>query len=508
MTIRSKLNLSVATLITVFVVSMAITMAAVVKNADKTQEYSRMREQSRFTSDITTDIYHHLAAQAGVIGLPEAPEATAWPQYALDDIDSQIRLAGDEHERAHWRRVHHAVTLLAPKDGRPPTRDEVVDAVATARVNLRALRMHFGQAEAESIAEVAASSLRAEVAIGAAAALMILLFLVYVIMVRDSLVRPIEVIKASADIIGDGRLDHRVPLSGTDELAELAKRLDAMAASLAKHQAELIAARELSAIGSLCTNVAHGLRNPLAAIRASAQLAERRTTSGPARQMIRDLVKQADRMDQRITKMFRFSQPLELRRDCVVFAELARAAHAHARPLLDARHVTLVTEDNTGDALWCLDHEQLAEAVAELLTNAAYHSDKGDQIILRGSGAVAAGTGEASGNGHAAGERHGGRLTLQVIDVGTGMPQPTLDKAFDMFFTGRPNGSGMGLGLVRRIVEKHDGSITIESQVGQGTTVTIVLGHACPHGTAAGAPNECQVKSRTRALREADLRIA
>ena len=111
MTIRSKLNLSVLALIVIFVTAMAVTMQAVVENAGQVQAYSRMREQSRFTSDVTTDIYLHAAATAGTLELPVSPEPTGWPDYALQDVDTQIRLSRTDRERLLWQRVRTAVIL-------------------------------------------------------------------------------------------------------------------------------------------------------------------------------------------------------------------------------------------------------------------------------------------------------------------------------------------------------------------------------------------------------------
>ena len=494
MTIRSKLNLSVLALIVIFVTAMAVTMQAVVENADQVQAYSRMREQSRFTSDVTTDIYHHVAAAAGTLELPLSPEPTDWPDYALQDVDTQIRLSRTDRERLLWQRVRTAISALGATAGAPPPQDVIAEAVETARVNLRALRTDYDLAEARFIVAVAATSLRAQVAIAVAGGLMILVFLVHLILVRDWLVRPIEVLKASADAIGEGLLDHRVQLFGDDELAQLARRFDAMAHSLAKHQSELVETREMAAIGALCANVAHGLRNPLAAIRACAQLVERRTQTGETASLLGDLVQQVDRLDERITKVFAYSRIKELKLDCATFADLADAARATALPLLDARSVELDVDDQTAGTIWCLDQVRIAEALSELVTNAVHHSPREARILLRGSVVRSD-------------EDHVGRLCLQVIDQGAGMAQTTIDKACDLFFSARPNGSGMGLAIVKRLIQSHGGTISIESELGKGTTVTIVVGRQCPHTLHGDNRENCPVHRRSLQHRIAEMRL-
>lgn len=493
MTIRSKLNLSVLALIVIFVTAMAVTMQAVVENAGQVQAYSRMREQSRFTSDVTTDIYHHVAAAAGTLELPISPEPTDWPDYALQDVDTQIRLSRTDRERLLWQRVRTAISALGETDGAASPRHVIAEAVETARVNLRALRTDYDLAEASFIATVAATSLRAQVAIAVAGGLMILVFLVHLILVRDWLVRPIEVLKASADAIGEGLLDHRVQLFGDDELAQLARRIDAMAHSLAKHQSELIETREMAAIGALCANVAHGLRNPLAAIRACAQLVERRTRTEETASLLGDLVQQVDRLDERITKVFAFSRIKQLKLDCATFADLAGAARATALPLLDARSIELDVDDRTDGIIWCLDQVRIAEALGELVTNAVHHSPREARILLRGSVVPS--------------DEDYGRLRLQVIDKGAGMAQTTIDKACDLFFTARPNGSGMGLAIVKRLIQSHGGTIAIESELGKGTTVTIVVGRQCPHTLHGDNRENCPVHRRTMQNQIAEMRL-
>jgi signal transduction histidine kinase len=460
MTIRWKLNLSVTALILVFLVAMMFATRAVTSNAERTRSYLRMRSGSQFTSDLRTDMYQHLAAAAEVIHLPDEPERTPWPKYVLDDIDVQIAHAADEREAALWRDVAGAVSAAADRRGSSAASAAAVQA---AERSLLTLRRYYDLAEIDATVQIARTSLMAQVMIWTSCALTVLLFLIYLIMVRHWLVTPIAVLKSSADAIGAGRLDHRVPLAGADELAQLARRIDAMAESLAKHQAELLRTRELSAIGELSTNVAHGLRNPLAALRAAAQLVQRRAAgSQPLESLVRDLVRQVDRMDARITRLFAFSRPCALRRDAVSFGELASSAQTEAAPLLQTHGIRLTIDDQTGSATWQLDRDQLADALGEVLTNATHHSPPGSEIILRGQGLP-------SVDGTVP------RLQLEVIDYGAGMPSATLEKAFDPFFSGRPNGTGMGLAMVRRIVERHGGQIALTSQPGAGTTVTITL---------------------------------
>ncbi len=463
MTLRWRLNLSVIALMAVFLGAAALTVRAVRQNAEQTRLYLRMRELSQFTADVRTHLFQQLASGPGSPLAGTIPER--WPTSALDDIDIQIRQSTDPSEKRLWERIRSGLVALAQAD-REPAR--VAELVRTAEQDLRELRDFYDLSQYRSMVETAHGSLLAQAAIGLACMLTVLLFLIYLLIVRHWLIQPIQVLKDSAETIGKGRLDHRVPLQGSDELSQLARSIDAMAEGLARYQTDLVRTRELTALGELSANVAHGLRNPLAAIRSTAQLGERRAQTQEQRQAFRDLSAQADRMDQRITTLFQFSRPIELQRRPSRFADILTSAQAQALPLLKARDVCVQVEDATRDTLFEVDSEQLAQAVAELLTNAAHHSPAGSAIRVRGESRSGA---DGSCD-----------LQITVEDHGTGMSEATLHKAFDLFFTSRPDGTGVGLTLVHRIIERHGGDVHVESRRGEGTRLTLRI----PDGKAGG----------------------
>lgn len=466
MTIRWKLNLLVTLLTIIFVFAAGVVVIGSRRDIDRTNAYTAMHDIAGRTNDISKAIYMHVAAASGNVDLVAGSNAADWPGYVLDDIEVRVRLSATVEERGLWQEVYDAVASLAPL-GREPMDPQVVrDAVRRADLALWQLRDDYDLKQLELTQQIAYQHYASQVAIWTACALTVLLFLIYLMMVRHWLVEPIKTLKSAADAIGRGDLQHQVPLAGHDELAELARRLENMAASLAKHQEELVAARQFSAIGEVCTDVAHGLRNPLAAIRASVQLAQRRVAvEDRAAEMLRDLLQQVDRMDQRITRLLEFSRPRTLKRLPTRLGELVEAAREQALPLMEARHIGLSVEDDTHERAWPVDRQQLATALAELMTNATHHSPEGSTVTLRGR--VMPGANGA-----------GDMLQIEVVDHGKGMHPATLRKAFEFFFTTRPNGVGMGLAQVRRVIERHGGTIELSSAVGAGTTATIRLPHA------------------------------
>ncbi len=463
MTIRWKLNLAILALIAVFLAAAAVSMYAVRTSGAQTQAFLRTRELAQFTADIRTTLIAQVAAAGAPQRLPPNVIHANWVRPTLDDVDVKIRLSTTEAERDLWLEIRAAVEGLA-EALTPPTNQAAAAAhLQTAERDLRSLRHLYDVAQADALALAARAGFHTQLAIGIACALTALLLAGCLIMTRRWLIQPVEVLKRSAEVIGHGDLTHRVPLTGGDELAQLARHFDAMADGLHRHQRALLEARELSAIGELCANVAHGLRNPLAAIRTSAQLAERRAERSDQDSTVwRELANEADRMDQRITRLFEFSKPMQLAPTTMTFADLASDAIARAQPLLNAYQITLKVEDATHGERWSLDRQRLTEALGELITNAAHHSSADGTIALSGETLP-----PDNGSGRL--------LRVQVVDRGKGMSPATLEKAFDLFFTARPEGSGMGLALARRVVTQHRGELTLASQPGQGTTATFTL---------------------------------
>jgi signal transduction histidine kinase len=475
MKIHWKLNLLVTGLIAVFLLSVGVVLQAAQRDVEVTAAYAQSREQAQFTADVRANLYLHLAAEAGAVTLPPGIQRSDWPRYVLEDISVQIHLSDGEDERREWQGVYQAVAALGSLHGEGVTED--LDAAYQSAVrSLRAVRDRYDLSQAHLLAEMARNHLRSHVAVWAATVLTILLFLVHLIMVRHWLVSRIAGLKSWVDRFARGGGEPPVPLEGRDELAELGRHMREMTSRLARQQAALIEARELSAIGEVCGNIAHGLRNPLAAMRVTAQLAQRRVAGQPEiEKALEELIRQSDRMDDRITKMFEFATSVGLHCGPAAFSELARLARTEAQPLMQARSVSLVVEDVTGEQHWSLDAAQISTVLAELITNAVHHSPQGSAVVLRGEVLPS-----ANGKGRC--------LRLSVIDRGGGMPAAVVAKAFDMFFTSRPDGTGMGLAFALRVVRKHGGDIQITSEPRVGTTVLVTLPEPLPRSRGLFAP--------------------
>ena len=230
---------------------------------------------------------------------------------------------------------------------------------------------------------------------------------------------------------------------------------------MSRQREQLLEAQTLATVGELSRAVAHSVRNPLAAIRSSAELELQVQEGLPSRlaEAMRDIVGLVDRIDGLLTDMLALSAPgagsslrgADLGR--VVRRTLDAFAQEFKRQRIELRS-QMPRQMPPVDG----DERLLAQALASLMSNAMEAMPDGGRLEV----AV-----EPSD------DRRLVRLTIS--DSGLGMGPEQVARAFDPFYTNKARGLGIGLALVKRIVELSRGQITLTSQPGRGTTVSVVL---------------------------------
>jgi PAS domain S-box-containing protein len=214
--------------------------------------------------------------------------------------------------------------------------------------------------------------------------------------------------------------------------------------------------------------LAHELRNPLAPVRVAVQLLQmQQPESSHSREALAVIDRQMRQMTRLIDDLLDVSRitrgKLELRRQRAKLADVVRAAVETSRPALDAAGHTLTVELPAEPIELDADPTRLAQAVANLLNNAARYTDRGGQVRLEL-------------------ERQGSDAVITVRDTGIGIPAEMLGHVFEMFtqvdrsLERVHGGLGIGLTLVKSLVELHGGSVQAHSDgPGTGSTFTIRL---------------------------------
>ncbi len=219
-------------------------------------------------------------------------------------------------------------------------------------------------------------------------------------------------------------------------------------------------AAHLATLGRLSAQMAHDIRNPLSAIRGAAQYLETERERGGTleahAELLALIVEQADRLE-RVVRDYQRLGRAEPARAPTDVAKLARAVASGAR--LSERAAEIEVRAEVEDELVASIDPDLVSAALENLVRNALEAMEGTRGRLV----------------HVEARREHDALVIAVADDGPGMDPRTREQAEDAFFTTKAEGTGLGLAFVRRVAEAHGGALRIESRLGHGTTVTLVL---------------------------------
>jgi signal transduction histidine kinase len=220
-------------------------------------------------------------------------------------------------------------------------------------------------------------------------------------------------------------------------------------------EARMRAADRLATVGRMAANIAHEIRNPLASLSGAVEVLAGGAPDETRERLAQIVLKETGRLNGIIREFLESARPAPLSRMSVNVAE----AVDEVLVLLEHRATpgTLKTVREFAPAvMWSIDVQQFRQAVWNLCLNAVQAMPEGGE--LRVSIAPVA-----------------GRLLVRITDTGEGIAPDDLGHIFEPFFSTRPDGSGIGLALVHRIVQDHGGEIDVQSRPGHGSTFTITV---------------------------------
>ncbi|MGH9611651.1 MAG: two-component system sensor histidine kinase NtrB [Bryobacteraceae bacterium] len=239
--------------------------------------------------------------------------------------------------------------------------------------------------------------------------------------------------------------------AASEKLAEANRNLEQAEASARRSE-------RLAAIGQLSAGLAHELRNPLHTMKTSAELLLKSVAdeNEVAREMAGFISSEVDRTNSLVTRFLDFARPLALRKDIAdVHQAIDRAiaqVERHDPPL----EVAIYRNYSPDVRPFPFDSELMERVFYNLIVNAAQASPA--------HGAVTVKTRQLDGS-----------VEIAVIDRGSGIDKANLESIFNPFFTTRSGGVGLGLPIVSKIVDRHSGGISVESEKGEGTVFRILL---------------------------------
>jgi len=298
---------------------------------------------------------------------------------------------------------------------------------------------------------------------------LLVVLIIVTIILTTSITRPLQKLMDGARRIAAGDLSLPVIVpQGNDEISFLAEEFDRMRARVAASRGRLIEQLEeseqrrlesqrLAAIGTLASSLAHEIRNPLNAISLLiAQLERSKQPEDAKEKMINEMRQELGRLDRLVSDILDYARPLQLQKESINLQAFIESVTTFYRGMLESKKLHLKLQFPETPIFIEGDGDKLRQAFVNLIKN----------------GVEAMGvSGELS-------------ISLDVLDRGirciisdngVGIDPKTKGRLFDLFFTTKDQGTGLGLSMVKKIIDAHGAKIDIESSPGKGTSIIMVF---------------------------------
>ncbi|OGU01726.1 MAG: hypothetical protein A2085_11550 [Gemmatimonadetes bacterium GWC2_71_10] len=297
--------------------------------------------------------------------------------------------------------------------------------------------------------------------------------------VSRGIVRPVSQLVAAVERIAQGDLAARVAVSQKDEVGQLAERFNDMAGQLRDsaarisdlHDEQLRRAEQLATVGELAAGIAHELKTPLLGVASGAQMLSRRLDpqDEEGRRLVDEVLQRIRRMEQAMQELLSYARPAPARLSPLDPNAIVERALRLVEPRAGRSGVTVERQLAASLPSVLMDPEQIGQVIVNLALNGIEAMDGGG--ILEVETRIA-----------------DGAVELCVSDSGPGIPPEERERVFRPFYTTKHTGTGLGLAMVRQIVERHGGLVHVADRPEGGARVIVSLPLAQP--IPPGAPKE------------------
>jgi two-component system NtrC family sensor kinase len=296
----------------------------------------------------------------------------------------------------------------------------------------------------------------------------VILSIVVANFLANSIVKPVNNLVAVSCAISKGDFSVRVERQSTNEVGQLEMTFNLMASSLQARDEEirrlnrqhLMRSEKLASIGRLAAGIAHEINNPLTSVLTFSSLLLRKAEDGQ-KDKLDIVVKETTRVREIVRRLLNFSRQTEPRKEDCNINLIVESALSLTKNQLKARENAITVKKELGELPSLqLDPNQMLEVFINIIINAVDAMAKGGELGIE-TGLTA----DAKA------------VEIKISDTGYGISKENLEKVFDPFFTTKEVGKGTGLGLAVTygIIDGHNGSIDVESEVGKGTMFVIRL---------------------------------
>ena len=239
----------------------------------------------------------------------------------------------------------------------------------------------------------------------------------------------------------------------------LAQAYRSTRSSLTSLERELETSRRLASLGRLAAGVAHEIRNPLSSIKGFATYFKERYRDNPDDQKTSEImIQEVDRLNRVITQLLEFARPPVIQKKRASLQSLIQHSLKMIERQASAKQIQVLSRLPPEIKEVDLDPDGINQVLLNLYLNAVEAMDPGGKLSV----SLSMDEGSAW-------------IKIMVSDTGSGISKEDLEHIFDPYFTTKQTGTGLGLAIVHKIIEAHGGEVRAESEVGRGTTVTVLL---------------------------------
>ena len=290
--------------------------------------------------------------------------------------------------------------------------------------------------------------------------------LIVAFILSNGITKPIKQLVSASKQLSEGDFDSQVKCLSEDEIGELGKSFNSMASSIKEREKKLkeyskqgvMRSEKLATLGQLAASVAHEINNPLAVIMGRAEfLASEIENDDPIIQKsIGAIEKESEKAASTVKRFLTFARRTEPEFKLVNINQLLDTSLGLSSHLAIMEKITVEKEFEKEIPEIRVDPTQIEQVFINIILNAIQSMRSGGKLIVYSA-------------------KKKDKTEIRFVDNGCGISKENRDNIFDPFFTTKKAGTGLGLAICKQIIEKHDGTIRIESEINNGTLVIITL---------------------------------
>ncbi len=271
---------------------------------------------------------------------------------------------------------------------------------------------------------------------------------------RNEFIKPIGHIMRGAEVISHGDLEYQVEETGVEEVSKLAEAINKMASELAENRDALVENEKQAALGSLVPVVAHNIRNPLASIRAAAQLLEHAENNAEIIESRDEIIATIDRLGRWVSSLVSYLHPLKPNLVIAKPVDLLDAALGLLANKMAEKQIKLVKQGCENNHELRVDPDLMEQALFSLLSNAVDASPAGSIIKVSLSNPE-------------------DYIEIRILDSGPGLPFEPKPGNLEPGPSTKRFGTGLGIPIAFKICQKHGWNLKFNVIEGEGTEVVV-----------------------------------